>query len=89
MSDTIKLDTPHAARFEDGSLYVNLYTADFTDTGDMPEYGLTSATNYDIPPTAGTKEMGEEILEGVADYLARFVVEFRNAEIQPLASLKK
>ena len=55
----------------------------------MLEYGLTSATDFSIPPTAGTKEMGEQILDGVAAYLARFVAEFRKIEIKPLASLKK
>ena len=62
---------------------------DLTNTGDMLEYGLTGATDFSIPPTAATVEMGEEILDGVADYLARFVVEFQKIEIRPLVSLKK
>jgi len=87
LSDTIRLDTPHHAKFKEGALTVNLITADITDTGDMLEYGLTAATDFDIPPTAATKEMGEEILEGLADYLAEFVEEFRKVTLPPVDKL--
>ena len=87
LSDTIALDTPHHARFKGGTLTVNLVMSDITDSGDMLEYGLTAAKDYDIPPTAATKEMGEAILEGLADYLAEFVAEFRQVSLPPLEEM--
>jgi creatinine amidohydrolase len=88
MSDTIALHTPHHAEFKGGALTVNLITADITDTGDMLEYGLTAAANYDTPPTAATKEMGNTILDGLADYLAEFVEEFRKVTLPRLEEMK-
>jgi creatinine amidohydrolase len=87
LSDTIALDTPHIARFKEGALSVNLVPADITDTGDMLEYGLTAATDYETPPTTGTKEMGKAILDGLADYLAEFIEEFRKVELPPLEEM--
>jgi len=87
LSDTIALDTPHTARFKGGALSVNLVTSDITDSGDMLEYGLTAATDYDIPPTEASKEKGEAILEGLADYLAEFIAEFRKVELPPLEKM--
>ena len=87
LSDTIALDTPHDARFNGGSVFVNLITADITDSGDMLEFGLSAATRYDIPPTAGSKEMGEKIYQGITDYLVKFVEEFRKVTLPPVDSL--
>jgi creatinine amidohydrolase len=84
LSDAITLDTPGDARFGEGKLLINLITSDTTDSGDMLEYGLTGAADYDIPPTRATAEMGEKILEGLADYLAAFVEEFRQVELPPV-----
>jgi len=84
LSDTIALDTPHHARFKGGALTVNLITNDITDSGDMLEYGLTAAKDYSISPTAASKERGEAILEGLADYLAEFVEEFRKVQLPPI-----
>ena len=91
LSDTIALDTPHIARFKGVPLSVNLVTVDITETGDMLESGLTAATDFSIPPTAASKEIGEALYEGMADYLAEFIEEFRKVklplleEIGPLA----
>ena len=87
LSDAIFLNTPHDARFKGGSVNVNLLIADITDTGDMLEYGLTAAKDYSIPPTAATKEMGEAIYEGIANYLAEFVKEFRKVQLPPVEEL--
>jgi creatinine amidohydrolase len=87
LSETIALDTPHIAKFKGGALSVNLVTVDITDTGDMLEYGLTAAANYDIPPTQASKEIGEKILAGLADYLADFVQEFRKVTLPPLEEM--
>jgi creatinine amidohydrolase len=87
MSETIALNTPHKAAFKGGSLTVNLVTSDITDSGDMLEYGLTAAKDYDIPPSSATKEMGEAILDGLADYLADFVEEFRKVSLPAMEEM--
>jgi creatinine amidohydrolase len=87
LTDAVSLDAPDVARFKAGTLFVNLVSVDTTDTGDMLEIGLTGAARYDIPPTAATREMGEAILEGLADYLAEFVEEFRKVVLPPLDTL--
>lgn len=87
LSDTISLDAPDIARFKDGTLFVNLVSVDTTDSGDMLEIGITGAGDYAIPPSRGTKDMGERILEGLADYLAEFVQEFRKVTLPPLETM--
>jgi creatinine amidohydrolase len=87
LSEAIALDAPDVARFREGTLFVNLVSVDTSDTGDMLEIGLTGASSYDTPPTAATKERGEAILEGLADYLADFVQEFRQVTLPPLDTL--
>jgi creatinine amidohydrolase len=87
LSATISLDSPDIARFKEGTLFVNLVSVDATDTGDMLEIGLTGASSYEVPPTSGSKEMGEAILEGLAGYLAEFVQEFRKVTLAPLDTL--
>jgi len=80
----MSLDTLDVARFKGGTFLVNLVTADVSDTGDIMEYGLTGAKDYEIEPTAASKAMGERILEGLADYLAEFVAEFRSVTLPPV-----
>jgi hypothetical protein len=46
---------------------------DISDDGAMMEYGLTAAKDCTIPTSAATPEMGETILEGLAQYLAEFI----------------
>lgn len=87
LTETIGLDNLHVARFNGGTLTVNLYMTDITDDGGMMEYGLTSAKKFDTPPTVATKEMGEAIYEGLADYLAKFVEEFRKVSLPALHSV--
>jgi hypothetical protein len=53
----------------------------------MMEYGLTSAKNFEIEPSVATKAMGEQIFEGLADYLADFVEEFRKVRLPALHSV--
>jgi creatinine amidohydrolase len=95
LTDKIALDNLHVARFHEGKLTVNLIMTDITETGGMMEYGLTAAKSYDIQPSQATKEMGETILDGLANYLADFVEEFRKVKLPalysvgPVADLKK
>jgi len=87
LTNEIKLDNLDVARFKNGTLSVNLIMTDITDTGGMMEYGLTAAKNYDTLPNTGTKEMGEKIFEGLADYLAEFLVEFQKVKLPPIGSV--
>ncbi len=87
LTPNIALDNLRVARFKGATLTVNCIMTDITDKGDMMEYGLTGAADYNIPPTAGTREMGEEILEKLADYLADFVEEFRKVKLPPIGSV--
>jgi creatinine amidohydrolase len=87
LSKTIALDTPHRARFKGGALTVNLVTSDITDSGDMLEYGLTAAKSYDIPPTMASKERGEAILSGLADYLAEFIQDSQEVKLPPIEKM--
>ncbi len=87
LSPNIALDDLRVARFKGAKLTVNLIMTDITDQGDMMEFGLTGAKDYKIPPTAGTKAMGEEIYEGLANYLAEFVEEFRKIKLPPIGSV--
>lgn len=86
LTKAISLDDLRAARFKDGLLAVNLVMTDITDNGAMMEYGMTGAKDYTIPPTAAGKEMGETIYEGLADYLAEFIEEFRQVKLQPVGA---
>ncbi len=87
LTPNIALDNLRVARFKGATLTVNCIMTDITDKGDMMEFGLTSAADYKIPPTAGTAEMGEEIYEKLADYLAEFVEEFRKVKLPPIGSV--
>jgi creatinine amidohydrolase len=86
LSDKISLDHIHQARFKNGVLGINLVMTDVTDTGDMLEIGVSTANNYDTPPTASSKEMGNTILDGLADYLTEFVEEFRKVQLPPVGT---
>jgi len=83
----IALDDLRAARFKGGHLAVNLIMTDISDNGAMMEYGMTAAKDYTIPPQAATREMGEAIYEGLADYLADFIAEFRQVKLPPVGSV--
>jgi len=53
----------------------------------MLEYGESLAQNYDIEPSSATKEMGEKILESLADYLAEFIEEFKKVTYPEIGSV--
>jgi creatinine amidohydrolase len=87
LTDKIALDDLRAARFKDAHLTVNLIMTDITDNGAMMEYGLTAAKDFTIPPTVATKDIGEKIYEGLANYLAEFIEEFRHVKLPPIGSV--
>lgn len=87
LTDAIPLDGLYEAKFKKGWMLVNNVMADVTDTGDMLEPLLSAAKDYTIPPTAATKEMGVKILDGIANYIAEFIAEFRKVKLPPVEKL--
>jgi creatinine amidohydrolase len=87
LTDRITLDDLRAARFKGAVMAVNLIMTDITDSGGMMEYGVTAATDYSIPPSVATREMGEKLYEGLAAYYADFVEEFRKVTLPPIGSV--
>jgi hypothetical protein len=87
LTGAIALDDLRAARFKGAHLAVNLVMTDITDNGAMMEHGLTAAKDFTIPPGAATAEMGETLYEGLADYYAEFVEEFRKVRLPPVGSV--
>jgi hypothetical protein len=83
----IALDDLRVARFKNARLTVNLVMTDITDSGAMMEYGMTAAKDFTIPPGAATKEMGETLYEGLANYYAEFIEEFRQVKLPPIGSV--
>lgn len=84
LTDKLSMDNLGVVRFKDATLQINGVMTDVTDTGDMLEYGESPASNYDIEPTQSTSEMGNKILDSVADYLAEFIEEFRSVRFAPV-----
>ncbi|MCJ7622715.1 MAG: creatininase family protein [Anaerolineaceae bacterium] len=95
LTPELHLDNLGVVRFKDATMAINGVMTDVTDTGDMLEYGESPAQNYDIEPSSATKEMGEQILETLADYLAEFIDEFQKVKypevgsVGPTAGMKK
>lgn len=87
LTPNIALDDLRAARFKGGHLSVNLIMTDITDTGAMMEYGLTAAKDYGIPPTVASKDIGEKLYEGLANYYAEFIEEFRTVKLPRIGSV--
>jgi creatinine amidohydrolase len=87
LTSQIALDDLRAARFKGARLTVNMIMTDITDNGAMMEYGLTTAKDFSIHPSAGTQEMGEKIYDGLASYLAAFVEEFGKVTVPPIGSV--
>ena len=87
LTGKIALDDLRAARFKGAHLAVNLIMTDISDDGGMMEHGLTAAKDFTIPPTAATKDMGNKIYDGLADYLAEFIDEFRQVKLPPIGSV--
>ncbi len=84
LTDKLAMQNLDIVRFKNANLLINSVMSDVTETGDMLEIGESPATNYDIEPTSATAEMGNKILEAVADYLAEFIEEFRKVHYPPL-----
>lgn len=87
LSDRLILNDIHDCRFESGLIHVALRTKDYTESGDMIEYGASPGADHSVPPTAATAARGEEILKSVAQYTARFIDAFSEVHL-PLGGQK-
>jgi creatinine amidohydrolase len=87
LTDELSLDNLGVVRFKDATMQINGVMTDVTDTGDMLEYGESAAADYDIEPSTATAEMGNQILDSLADYLAEFVGEFRKVSYPAVGSV--
>jgi len=83
LTPEIKLDSLNLARFKGVNIIVNSVVSDVTPAGNMLEFGMTEAKDYSTPPTAATAEMGNQMLDGIADYLAEFIQAFRKVRYEP------
>ncbi|MBI9043521.1 MAG: creatininase family protein [Anaerolineaceae bacterium] len=83
----LALDNLLVVRYKDATMHVNGVMADITETGDMLEFGESGATNYDIDPKSATKEMGDAILNSLAEYLTEYVEKFRQVKFPPVDSI--
>jgi creatinine amidohydrolase/Fe(II)-dependent formamide hydrolase-like protein len=81
MSDSMVLDDVHDCRFKNAPVHIALRTKDYTDSGDMIEYGLFPEADHSIPPTAASARMGKEIIEAIARYTSDFVTEFCKVQL--------
>lgn len=87
LTPNIALDDLRAAKYKGAHLAVNCIMTDITDTGAMMEYGMTGAKDYTIPPGAATREMGETLYEGLANYYTEFIEEFRQVKLPKIGSV--
>jgi creatinine amidohydrolase len=83
LTPEIKLDSLNLARFKDVNIIVNSVVSDVSPAGNMLEFGMTGAEDYSTPPTAASAEMGNQMLDGIADYLAEFIEAFRKVHYEP------
>ena len=81
LTDELVLNDIRDCRFKGAPVHVGLRTRDYTETGDMIEFGHNPDVDHSIPPTKGSSERGEEILEAVAEYISDFIEEFKSASI--------
>lgn len=86
LTPALHMDNLGVVRFKDHTLKINGVMTDVTVTGDMLEVGESAAQNYDIEPTIATAEMGNKILNSLADYLAEFIEEFRKVKFPPVGT---
>jgi len=69
-------------KFKDGSVCFGLRLKDVTKNGTMMEYGHDPNADFTIPITAASKELGDDLMEGVSDYLVEFIEEFKKVKFE-------
>jgi len=88
LSAELLLNDIRDCRFRNAPIHVSLRTKDYTDTGDMIEYGFFPEADHSLPPTEATARMGREIIEAIAQYVADFIEEFKMVKL-PLSTVGK
>lgn len=81
LSKELVLDDIHNCKFKGAPVHVGLRTRDYTDTGDMIEYGQSPGADHSVPPTEASKEKGEAIIQGVSEYISDFIEEFKDTSL--------
>lgn len=84
LTPALHLDNLGVVNFKGHTMRINGVMTDVTETGDMLEIGESAAQSYDIEPTSASAEMGNKILDTLADYLAEFIEEFRKVKFPPV-----
>lgn len=87
LSDNLILFDNDECRFRNTPIHVSLRTKDYTDTGDMIEYGHSPDVDHSVPPTEATAEMGKEIIEALTRHIAEFITEFKSVTLPSRDSL--
>lgn len=80
--ETLKIKTPHEILFKGVPVHIRLATQDFTDTGDMPEPGLTPHGDPTIPPDRASPELGARLMDTVVNFIVDFILEFRKMRLE-------
>lgn len=81
MSDSLLLNDIHDCRFKNAPVHIGLRTKDCTETGYMIEYGLFPDADHTKSPTTATAEIGREIIDAIARYIADFIEEFKSVRL--------
>jgi len=81
LTNELLLNDIRNCRFRNAPIHVGLRTKDYTDTGDMIEYGFFPEADHSLPPTEATAQMGREIIEAIAQYVADFIEEFKTVKL--------
>lgn len=79
--DKVTLVTPHELEYDGVPIHIRLRTKDFSDTGDMPEPGLTPEGDPNVPVSEGNADLGNELYELVTSFIVDFVPEFAEIEL--------
>ncbi len=72
----VELISPHELKYDGVPVHIRLRTKDFSDTGDMPEPGLTPKGDPNVPVGNSSAEVGRELYELVASFISDFIGEF-------------
>jgi len=81
LSEKLILNDIRDCRFKGVPVHVGVRIKDYTDTGDLIEYGWFPEADHTIPPTAASADMGREIIDAVAKFIAEFIEEFRKVKL--------
>jgi len=83
LTPDLPLRSLNLVQFQGVDIPINTVVSDVNTAGNMLEFGMTAADDYTLSPAIATEEMGEQMLDGLAAYLASFIEAFRKVEYPP------